>query len=170
MPNTHLMDILGFTANDLAANRNGHLSASQEAKLWRKLSAIFAGYGLIAMGFIVFFLYSVADASREPFNAASLISVFVSGAGSVVFLTVIIYQWSQVQQDLNKGQAVSVEGKVALRVMETRTPRYKLQLRNLELEIPKSAYQGLTDGKIYRIYYSPKSRTILSIEHSASDF
>ena len=158
------MNLLDLTETDLVANRQGHLSSRQRDKLKRKRLDIVLGYGLLAMGGIVFLVYALANTSPN-----SLITAIPAGGLSVIMFGLLIYKGQQIQEDLARNKAVFAEGKVSLRVMETRQMRYKLQLGYLELEIPKRVYQGLNDGKRYRVYYTPKSHTILAIEHTTNN-
>lgn len=151
-----MMSWLGLTDHDLAANREGHLSPTQIARLRAKAITIAVGYGLLAVIFGGFAIYA-------PHDSANILWDLGAGLCFVVMIGVLIFKCGQIVRDLMSAKVVSVEGKIAVRVMESRSPRYKVEIGAVELEIPLQAYQGLKDGERYCVYYAPKSRTILAI-------
>jgi hypothetical protein len=159
-----LMKVFNFTEKDLAANHQGHLTDRQRNHLQRKQLEIVIGYGIVIAVFGGLLFYFVSDAARNPSQGNKLLFALLFMIALFAILAFTIFKWNQYQQDIIGKKVLKTEGKASLGVMETRNLRYKLQVNDLELEIPRRAYKVLSTGKKYRVYYTPKSRTILAIE------
>jgi hypothetical protein len=158
-----MMELLGLSDNDLVVNRGGHLSLNQKMLLRRKSLEIIIGYGIFVFCFAVALVYGVKDINVSH-STTGLGTAIFGAIGTLVMIGLILYKAGQIWQDLNLNKPYSATGKIALRMAETRSPDYRLFIGQLELSIPKRAYQRLQDGKQYHVYYTPNSRIILAIE------
>ncbi len=96
-------------------------------------------------------------------STVALFNMVFSGICSGVLIAVTIHNCSQIYQDLAEGRVLTAVGKISLRIMPAKNLRYKIQLGKLELAIPDALYHGLNNGKRYRVYYTPRSRTLVGI-------
>jgi hypothetical protein len=146
-----LMTALNFTAADLADNRRGRLSRHQrDTLLWQIWLALRVWGGAAGTLVIVGLLSHMMGI------------VWFAGAmlAAVVTLAVLSFQ-----ADLNGGIR-AVDGRVTL---ESRLPLlfwspYCLIVGQHRFPVSRQTGHGFTNGNNYRVYYTSRSRTIISGE------
>jgi hypothetical protein len=69
---------------------------------------------------------------------------------------------------VDSGDVGIVTGKASLGMFPSKNPRYKLEIGYFEFEIPGDALKIIVKGDIYTVYYSPQSKSVLSIEKPSS--
>jgi hypothetical protein len=159
-------DAIGFTEQDLAANREGYMTKSQRAlldrerKLWRSDMQIAMASLPIAVVLTIWDGYRIGD-------------TLSSRIGILIFFTVIIglwyvdvrRRWRWFDGDLYKGEVVFTDGKVGLRTYRQKNGRiYLVKVSKLQFSVQKQAYHAFREGDPYRIYYAPRSKRLLSAE------
>lgn len=149
---------LGFTNEDLAANRGGHITDRQQARLnrdcdkWKLLIGISVFTCLL--GFVLFI------------QRNTVTSVFLWVVASIT----IVYMWLNIQKlqhDLRDKQTHVIEGQIKVGQIAFRaqgSPGYYLKIEGMSWRIRKSPFLAFADGELYAIYYAPHSKTILSAE------
>ncbi len=162
--NTKLMDILNFSAADLAANQAGRLSEAQSARLrriWRRTLAIIVGL-VLAVGLTATILLFVAQTNGSAILnfigiALTVINAVIVGLGAQSYL--------RTSGDLRAGQVAAVSGPVSRTIrMAGRSATYVLKVDGQELIVAKPLFGLIEDGKPYRFYRAPASRTLLAAE------
>ncbi len=156
----------GFSADDLALNRNGQLGRQQRKKLRRKMRSRFWTCLLCAGGaaFIVAYEPIARPANKIGFYVPAVILlavILVVGKGLLDALT-----------DSASGSVLSAEGLVKGLVVQTTgaggesgaPASYYYALDPIRVRVCQSGYEALLEGLRYRLYYSPRSKTLLSIE------
>jgi hypothetical protein len=146
-----------FTVSDLIANREGHFTTRQILRLWLTLTgrlgavlllsliaALIIGSGLLSTRFDPIFLAFI-----EAMTFGFLAKIFG------VFAVVV---------DLIRGHVAEVEGAGQRRKPQTRGERHAYHIGGLRFEVSGQGYNALIVGAIYRVYYAPHSKILLSIE------
>ncbi|RPI85348.1 MAG: hypothetical protein EHM41_11130 [Chloroflexi bacterium] len=172
-----LIEILGkanrFTGEDIETNRQGDMTFRQIVRLLPNILVGFL-FTLPGIAFLSYFLYILLlapDADWKENLVAAVIVTIIGGAFAVVGLFITVKSLS----DLFSFKAVSIEGegRKIRRVSRTRsnsrssssnTVSYYYRVAEKEFKIPKRAYLALVDGLTYRLYHTPRSSVLLSIE------
>ncbi len=159
-----LVEALGFTDADLAANRAGRLSDAQKQRLtkgWRRTLSIFIGV-IAAVGFAATLALFLGQRNNSPVLtvvgiALTLINALTVGIGAQSYL--------RTSRDLRSGSVAAVSGVVShtLRV-SGRLATYVLRLDGEEVIVPKPVFFAIEEGKPYRLYRAPVSKTLLAAE------
>ena len=150
-PEHALIMALNFDEVDLEANREGLLSESQRIRLddqqFKK--------DIILVGIIIWFVLVLAQV------------LFVQSADTwwfmAIFCGVVIVSMShhrrRLYNDLN-----GCEGRVRLDIINERGLQYKIGIGDIELFVKKEVFLAFKNGDPYRIYYTPRTKKILSAE------
>ena len=94
-----------------------------------------------------------------PLGVPWLILLF----GTAVIISVIIAEWQRFTDDLN-GDVIAVSGRAELIPVLPLMFSYRLQLNNESFNVSREAADAFLAGRIYRVFYSAASRTVLSAE------
>ena len=172
-PNDRLAGAFNFTADDVAANRQGYLTPAQKKVIaeTRRARGCGARAVYIAMGAsvaIIVVAFVLAGGLRVPRSTGALtafavaISVFIG-----IFLAAMIYDRVR-SRDLRTGKISVAEGPAQRRTKEYKfgTAFYvKIGRRRFQLPHPKQ-FDAFDEGTYYRIYYvkNPPVHIILSVE------
>jgi len=147
-----------FTLEELAANREGHLSRRQALRV--------AAPSLVIAPFGVIFLATLAELLRAgliqalPEPAGILSGLILAAAG----LLPLGYSLRRIGDALVR-RTISAAGIVRGDIDtsgDSTTYRYRLEKQKFR-DGPR-AYQALVSGMTYRTYYTPLSKTLVSIE------
>lgn len=152
-PNPYLLLIsaLNFTAADLADNQRGRLSPNQRETLLRQVLSSVRGWGLVVI---------ILGIGGLMFQATS-----VFWLAGVIMAAVAALAWLSFQADL-AGGVHAVDGRVTL---QERLPLpfwspYYLVVGRYRFPVSREIGHGFTRGHSYRVYYTSRSRTIVSGE------
>ena len=159
-----LADVFNFSAEDLAANRAGALSEAQKARIergWRRIFwiilALVVGCGLAAT--ILLFL---AQQNHSPILsvigiAITIINAVIVGLGAQSYL--------RTSGDLRGGRVATINGVVSHTIrVSGRVATYILKVDGQEIVVPKAVFFAVAEGKPYRLYRAPASKTLLAAE------
>jgi len=160
-----LMRVFDFSADDLAANRNGNLSEMQLYTLKLRLRrSILIGVGiLIALAFAATLCLFLG--SRQ----SSLI-LTLTGVGITICSAAIIGNfargWLRLNADIREGKAQRHHGKLG-RIVKPITRNvvvYLIRVDGAEFNVGKDAFKLFTHDAIYTAYRAPYSGQLMSIE------
>jgi hypothetical protein len=165
-----LRDILAaansFSLEDLEANRNGEVTASQRRKaLPRALAGAF--FSLLALVFGGFFYFVFADLSssggEEPF-----IILLLPGIVGGIFLLVggIMFVNAMLDMTVSTLQHVDGIGHKEKRVTggKNRRTYYYYVINGQRFEVSYRAFAALIDGLEYRLYHLPRTKRLIAID------
>jgi hypothetical protein len=165
-----LAQAVDFSPEMLAANRAGQLAEGQISDLKDSLTAIL-WRGLITSGVYLLF---VGVSSQLPYvkTRRGWVYVGVGGWRSIVALLLLlviiavsfypaILKWA----DIRSGRATRAVGVVTKRQRKAGT---SFVVGNLEFRVSPAVYAALQDGDSYQVYYTPYSKTLLSIEPAST--
>lgn len=155
---------LGFTADDLDANRKGQLSHSQIKNLkklrWRNTLAA-----------AVFFAALVLAATILVYIGQLNRSLILSGAGAMLTLVNAIglgragRAYMRVGGDLRSGQVEALVGDVERVLRRGRAiDSFLLRVNGAEFKVTQNVFMGFHHEAPYRIYRTSYSRLLLSAE------
>lgn len=154
-----LMDALGFTFDDLRANRSGAMSAEQQRRLPRTCVQ-YEQWSNVLISLVSAFLalVIVLIGYASDFVWIMLVLTILLTTYCVYFLVV---QWRRVQKDLRTGRVNTISGSVLGRFY--RQDCY-LKVEGTRFDVSKRVFRAFYRGEAYRLYYAPGSKTILSAE------
>ena len=165
MSSVELMAAAKFDESDLIINRQGYLSEKQQVKLRRDQLKFMLFAGILVAGCLWGFLSLGIDISAGQPSTGKIAGLAVLATVALIFIVYAREKWRYLSQDLAKDVVASVSGKASLRLIpEGRNLTYRLKVNDVKLDTSWKIYRCIERGKLYRIYYTPKSRQILSIE------
>lgn len=154
----------GFSAEDLAANRNGEVTPSQRIKPLAQL-IIGAVSSLVALAFGSFFYFQIVP---EIEDSAALFMLVVPALILAVFF--LFGGWMVLSSllDMSFPSVASIEGKARKQKHtsggRSRSTTYYYVIGEERFQVSRRAYNALVEGLPYRIYYLPRTRKLVSIE------
>ncbi len=166
-PEHLLMGAIGFTEEELEANREGYMSKRQRSRLNAKHSS-WGIRTILAVGITLFLCASaIIDGNRIGDTVESRVAII--GFICIVGGTAIIYtrlKGANFTADLRKGDIHIIEGRVVLDVSNqgNRGDFYTVRVEDTTFATNKPIFLAFKNGDPYRIYYAPHSKTILSAE------
>lgn len=151
---------LYFTLEALDENRGGRMSFSQSLRL-AVTAALYLLGALAAFGLAAALLWS--DLHRAHPSDAILTVIF----GEVLLVLIGIYVFWRgllIAFDALSGKVSYEDGLLRKAVRHGRTTYYKYHLNSLTWNVSRRAYNALVQGPAYRVYYAPRSRSLLAVE------
>ena len=155
MNDSSLAAQLGFSPDDLAANRNGKLSDYQRGRLRFMLLRDTLLYGLFALVPFVILVVLLTAQSSSPFVLLILALLVLA------FVVYIVNLQRSTRADLS-GEVKVVTGRVDLR--DVGRGIYRIGVGQQNFQVSAKVYYAFADGRFYRVYYTPNLKTILSAE------
>ena len=158
-----LSSALGFSAAELAMNREGRLSETQQERIRR------ASRGLLLIGIAAIIIIG--------FGAAVLIFIAQQNNSAVLYLIgvvltivnaaivgLLVQNRLRAQTDLS--QPVRVQEGVVQRTLRIsgRTQTYILRIANGQIMVNRPTFNAFIEGAVYRLYRTAGSRALLSAE------
>lgn len=179
-----LMSKLGFSADDLAANRDGYMTKEQREQLRNDLlpfATLVMGLTmtvlLIVAHFVIQWLLSLQDWNDNRIYGMFLIILVIAGLICIPWgmLDVAIRQ-HRTRLDLHKGIVKSACGPAQLeigwRVMGIRIRtrnRHQLTIEGVRFGVSENVLLAFHAGTSYCVYYAPHRKIILSAEAVYAD-
>jgi hypothetical protein len=159
-----LPETLGFTPEDLAANRDGRLSEAQKARLtrnWRRTLWIVIGLVIVCGLGATILLFVGQQQGSAILSFVGILVTFVNAA--IVGLGAQSYL--RTSRDIREGRVAELSGVVSHTIrVSGRVATYILKLDGQPLVVSKPVFFAVEDGKPYRFYRAPASKTLLSGE------
>lgn len=154
---------LGFTPDDLTANRAGFLGKQQATELWKsarpfwRLITICGVFAFILIAILVAF----AGGSREA-PILYLLMLIVPGGLCAIFGV----RLAGIYASVGDGRVTAVEG---LATTYTKTTirggaAFYVRIADEEFFVTRSLQSAFEAGQAYRVYYTPKGRIIVAAE------
>lgn len=149
------------------AYRQGRLD---EADQQRRLTGAAVGLGLTALiaggiGLFLVFLFFTGAADEDGWILLAMfmfVDVLVGG--------LILWSLWHTIGDLREGRVQMSEGRVQRIVVRgNKSVSYYYALNNIRFSVSTAGYNALVEGRPYRIYYLPRSKTLLGIEPTAHE-
>lgn len=156
-----LAETLNFTEEDLQANRNGRLSEEQQRRLSAQSGCSIVGSALVVLGLAGAGFWMLALGWWQlaaVFFVLAVVIGLLNRAGRGGF-----------RAEINAGTVAIAAGEITLSANEIANPNggvveYLLQVNDEVFVIPRDAFAAFEDNAVYRVYYLPQSRIVLSAE------
>ena len=162
-----LMKALGFTADDLAANREGRLSPRfieqyKREGSWRSLLPPLLVFTVVVLFLPIGICYNDWG---KPLSSGSLFIPAIFGAVWLIGSLGVISTRRTIFRDVHHGKVEKVEGTAHLeRRDDGEGYSYHLIVQGRLFGVSNEVYQAFTDGENYAVFYLPYSNKILSAE------
>jgi|SRR5579859_2451138 len=175
MSNLSLMNIMQFDEFDLEANRRGYMTEKQRHKLLF-LALISSIVPLIFIGVCaMFFNDSLKELTIDKYPPGETTpwllpwQMVAAGIGDLIGTIILIKRWLFVLVDLRSGHIDTCVGEARIAHGEMRNLGYygagiRISFRWDNFILPYTARNAFFKGKIYRVYFTPYSRIVMSIE------
>jgi hypothetical protein len=158
-----------YAADALAANQAGQLTDQQRQALrgrdraFRK-NELFGAAGAAIVG--VLLISSTGPSSNAAFRPLAALAAF---ALAVVLLARALLVRDSLSSDLAAGSVEKVEGAV---LRESRSGRqtefFYLQVSGHRFEVSRGIYDAAPEAGYVRVYYLPRSKTVVNLERLAN--
>jgi hypothetical protein len=155
-----LQQALKFTDADINANREGKITQSQAERLSNtqvglgKFSAAIVIFGIL----ILFVIHTFANLDNDATTLYTIVVLILCA----ILAPTMFGNSVTIRQDVEGDQVVSVQGIVRKRY-SVKTG-YNLYIGQIRFSIFRHTYNSFEDGAMYKIYFIPNSKTILSAE------
>ena len=154
-----LMKAIGFTPSDLEANRSGQLSERQRAywiderRYWRNVLTVAI---LLSLGLLVLLaIFASADPNQQTLLLIGILALLV-GIGGVIYA---FNRRRQYSLELTGAPVNRVEGPVYFD-----NGRKHISIKGYRWAVSRVVAQAFGDGNAYVIYFTPRTRLIVSAE------
>lgn len=157
-----LANIIGFTAQDLAANRYGQLSARQQRRLRRQPVGQIVLWVIVTGGFATLTVFL----ATAP-NASNTAALFIVGAIGLMVSTMGVLSIRDKLRDADTRKVFNITGTAdCQRVYEDPGYSYTATINGRRFDITRRTYEALERAPhaTYRAYYLPHSGDLLSLE------
>jgi len=155
---------LRLTPDDLYANRQGQISATQHQR--HAPQAVSTMVQLVLIGHLAFIMAAFGLIALVSGQAIMWVLLLVIGGIATVPFTALSSGGTPImKQDIARGTVESTCGMVVLDADTDRQPAvYRVSIGELTLTVDKRAYDAFRNGADYCLYYLPGSKTLLSAE------
>jgi len=158
--NLSLQEALGFTLDDLQANREGRMTHQQRLPLESRRNT-WTGWRVL-----IFTLCIVLGAVF----VANQMTAFAIGTGvfSLLFYAFSRWQMSPYVSDLREGSVKAAEGRVKLDIHHHdkvgNREDFIVSMMNKRFYVKRHVFDAFENANAYRVYFAPKSQILLSAE------
>ena len=163
---TRLMQSMGFTQDDLAANREGRLSEIQHYNLQvRRQRSVMIGLALILVAAFVATLLIFLGGQDDGSVILVLIGIGVTIC-SAALTGVFARFWMRLTADISDGSVQEYSGKLerVVKPVNRRVVNYMIRVGAAEAFVSKEAFETFEHLLQYRIYRAPHTGALLSAE------
>jgi hypothetical protein len=162
--------LLGFTEEEIQANRNSEFTASQKITIIKKNWWLFFTT-LIALGYVLWALGPALIPSALMGDTTIIFWLICPGAITLLTLILIFGGMKDVRNlfALSERKVEQKEGAIHLWERtsthgKSRTTHYYLSVNKLELQISQHVYEVLINDLYCRVYYTPRFKYLASLE------
>lgn len=152
----------GFSFEDLAANRNGEVTAAQHRKALPNAigGAIFC---LVALALLIPSILSALSPEGETSSwpVFAIMAVIFLLIGAFMLLNALIDMLSSSAPKQVQGMGHKEKRRSG---GKNRTTHYYYVVGGQSFQVKHAAYMALIDGLEYRVYYLPRTKRLISIE------
>jgi hypothetical protein len=157
-----LRKTLLFDEQELAANRQGHILASQK-NLARYVPGWWGGF-IYLIPLVLMFACILGEGDVISAGVAGV--VFVAGFSMLILVqSASLWRLQRIMHDL-RHENVAVTVGIIQRGEGIRRGKMRMRVNELDFEVDPAVYAVFEDTASYHIYYLPNSMTILSAERA----
>ncbi len=157
---------IDFGHDGLRANRAGYLTEQQRQMIIGKRNFWHSTSKILLITCPSFILITIVDGLRIKDTVESRCGIiFLILVLSTVGYAYVYLKRRSFDRDLSKDEAVNVEGIVKLQKYLARNGyRYFIYIENIKFTVSGQVFDSFRPNSNYRIYYTPFSKIILSVE------
>jgi hypothetical protein len=153
-----LMCAFNFTPDDLDANQHGYMTKEQRVRLRRKRWERLIPYFGLGLPLFLFLAVMMTDNFLTMSLGTCLIGPLLV---SMVYLGFL--DWQVVKRDLYKGDVATATGYYEVGIWDG-SKAYKFTAEGITFILWEKQRLALKKGDCYRVFFTPNSKIILSIE------
>lgn len=165
-PNQSLQSVLNtvfrFDPNDLALNRQGQLGESQVVRLQKEMWT-YAIMGIVMVSVftsVPLFVMFVASNQRSAWVPTLLFLGF-----DVIVAFVFAFLGWRVWRDISDRRVEILNGVLRKYVVRgNKSSTYYIAIGDKKFSVGIPQYNGVIEGRTYRLYYAPRSSIVIGIE------
>lgn len=165
-----LAEALQFDESDLAANREGRLSASQLERLRRNwYRGMGINFGLVAFGVLAATIFLFIG-WRTEMVVLTLVGITLTFFNAAV-VGLLGQTYLQYRGDTKDGSVTKLEGTASrtLKINErARSAAYFVSINGQEIRVNKPVFNAFEDQGVYCVYRAAFSKQVLSAERLLS--
>jgi len=165
-PQTPLMQVLGFTPDDLEANRAGRMSAMQHYRLrLQRRRSIFLGALVLLVVTLIASLSIFAGSRQDGSAILTVIGIGVTICNAAL-MGVVVRHWLRLTMDI-RDETVQMTSGALERVIKPVTRRVVntlIRVDGMEIMVSKEAFGAFEHGSSYTLYRAPHTGRLLSAE------
>lgn len=164
MTNTEIMRELEFTAHDLAANRAGHLSETQLARLHAQRKRSIA-IGIIVMLTLAFIASLCIFGGIQGSMVLLIIGIGLTLVSAVITGTFARY-WMRLSADIRENTVSAFSGQLEriVKPVNQRVITYLVRVGGAEFSVNKEQFKAFAHEAPYTLYRAKFTGILLSAE------
>jgi len=169
-PQAPLMNRLKFSEDDLRANQEGYMTKRQRKRLnaIQRQRAILIILAILTEVVLAVVMTSGQDLTSCTQCSNPTLGLTILMVAVLVFIAYFWFERRKTKQDLYKGEVAVVEGEARYRRAigsGGRRAMYRsLFINQNKFRVLRWALSAFEHGDTYRVYYTPRSKIILSAE------
>lgn len=162
---TSLPDTLGFTREDLAANRAGEMSEMQHyaLRVRRRRALVIGVLILLAVTFVATVLIFLGQ--KRDSTILTIIGIVVTICNAAL-MGLFARHWIRLSADIREGAVRATTGRLEriIKPVNRRVLNYMVRVGDAEVFVSKEAFMAFEHEGIYTIYRAPYTGTLFSAE------
>lgn len=171
-PNEFIQAVLNITPEDLHANENGKISDNQRRLIAKNRNSWNVGAIAIILSLTVMVVGVMIGSDVVAPNDLMILFVLV-GLPILIGVAMQTPKWLNSNTDLRNGETAYVEGRIWQEIQGRNgiyaKQNYLLHIEDMTFEVEQDIFLAFRNGDPYRIYYGPRSKTILGAEWLIDD-
>ncbi len=160
------MPLLEFSADDLAANRDGRLSEMQDYRLRLRLRRSIASGVIMVLVLAFIATLLIFGSSRGGSPILSVVGIGLTLCSAAV-TGVFARYWMRLNADIRGGTVMIVSGSLerVIKPVNRGVVTYILRIGASEFVVGKETFSAFLHGGHYRVYRTPYTGALLAAEH-----
>ncbi|GAB4513993.1 MAG: hypothetical protein OHK0046_15450 [Anaerolineae bacterium] len=163
-PDTTLMRELGFSPQDLEANRAGQLSEMQHYRLrLRRSRSMWTGVAVLLLAVFIASLLIFIGGNGSPILTLIGIGVTICAAAMMGMFT---RYWFRLTTDIQAGTVEAYQGELerVIKPVTRRVLNYLIRVDGAEVYVSKDAFELFEHKQPYALYRTRHTGTLLAVE------
>jgi DNA-binding CsgD family transcriptional regulator len=151
---------------DLADNQQGQISSAQRRQLQQQRQVYIAGtFGFILLGLTILVVVWLKVTTSTFLNRGQLFIILPIGLFWLWLLRHSIFQWVNVNHDLQTEQVAILTGQVSCHVLSGlgifSPMKYQIQLNDVTFSVGQALFTQFQNQASYTLYYTPRAHYLL---------
>lgn len=164
--NNTLMQMLDFSFDDLAANRNGKLSEMQHYDLRvKRRRSILVGVGLMFVGVFIASLFIFMGTRNDGSTIATIVGIGLTIC-TTALLGIYVRHWLRLSADISDKTVQITTGTLerVIKPVNRRVMTHIIRVDDVEVVVSKEAFDVFAHKLQHTIYTTKHTKQLLSAE------